>query len=44
MDPSAAFFLFLLLILAGLAGLMLPKERPPKPPDEIHHIYKSRRD
>ena len=35
MSSTAGALLAILLILMGLAGLMLPKEKPPRPPDEI---------
>jgi hypothetical protein len=39
MDPTSAVVVLCLFLFLGLGAYLLPKEKPPRKPDHIHHTW-----
>lgn len=44
MDPTTSVIVLVLFLLTALGAWIIPKEKPPRPPDHIYHGWDNKRD
>lgn len=43
MDPTSAVVVLCLFLFCLLGAYLIPQERPPRQPDEVHHVFDNRK-